>query len=158
MRKYRNSGSFLKICFIMAICVSAAFLFAASDFKTVINAFAEETENESENLDTIVINNLDYEKDRKGPVIFPHLRHARDDKILCWECHHVYEDGKNVYEPWGETYACIDCHDPYEEFDHIPRLQTAYHLCCKTCHEKRKIYGDEPLAYRKCNRCHESRR
>lgn len=159
MRVYGNVGGFIKIILILLICVSAVFLFTTSNMKSVITAFAEEPESasESEDLDTILIDNEDYEKDRKGPVLFPHKKHARDFKILCWDCHHEYDDGENIYSPWGDAYACIDCHDPYEKMDNIVKLQTAYHLSCKGCHEKMEIYGDEPLAYRKCNRCHEDR-
>jgi hypothetical protein len=160
MRGYGNFGGYIKIILMIMVCVSMVFLFTTSDLKSVLNAFAEEQEemSETEDLDTIVIDNKDYEKDRKGPVIFPHLAHARDYKILCWDCHHEYDDGENIYEPWVETLACIDCHDPYEKFDTIVKLQTAYHLSCKGCHEEMKIYGDEPLAYRKCNRCHEDKK
>ena len=152
------SGS-LKIFFIMLVCAFMAFLFTTSNLKPVINALAgeDETTAETEDLDTIVIDNDVYEKDRKGPVIFPHKKHARDYKILCWECHHEYDDGDNIYSPWDTTLACSDCHDPDEKMDTVVKLQTAYHLSCKKCHEERKIYGDEPFAYRKCNRCHENK-
>jgi hypothetical protein len=107
-------------------------------------------------LDNITINNSDYEKDRKGPVLFPHRKHALDFKVLCWECHHNYDDKVNVWSPWGETEKCIACHDPMEADGEIVKLQTAYHLNCKTCHTEKKIFTDaDPLAYRKCTTCHE---
>ncbi|MBN1849525.1 MAG: cytochrome c3 family protein [Deltaproteobacteria bacterium] len=109
-----------------------------------------------QDLDTITINNPDYEKDRKGPVVFPHRKHALDYKVLCWECHHNYDDKANVWSPWDETEKCIACHDPSEADGDIVKLQTAYHLNCKICHTERKILQTEdPLAYRKCTTCHE---
>jgi hypothetical protein len=112
-------------------------------------------DSETQDLDNIIINNPDYERDRKGPVAFPHRKHALDYKVLCWECHHNYEDKVNVWSPWMETEKCVDCHDPMEADGEILKLQTAYHVNCKTCHIERKIFNDDPLAYRKCNTCHE---
>jgi hypothetical protein len=145
-----------KTALIICSCLIIGFLFIKSDFKIQMNAFAEEQEMDIDetDLDVILINNQDYDKDRKGPVSFPHKAHAKDYNLLCWDCHHEYEDGENIYSPWGTTLLCADCHDPYEKFDEVVKLKTAYHLSCKTCHEKMKIYGDEPFAYRKCNRCH----
>ena len=143
---------------VFVICLLAGFIFMSYDRLPLFTAFAGENESvdDEDNLDVIVINNDVYEKDRRGPVIFPHLKHAKDDKLLCWECHHEYDDGgNNIYVPWNSTLACADCHDPDEKVDNVVKLQTAYHLSCKNCHEKMKIYGDEPFAYRKCNRCHE---
>jgi hypothetical protein len=113
-------------------------------------------DSESRDLDTIIINNTDYDNDRKGPVAFPHRKHALDYKVLCWDCHHNYDDDQvNVWSPWEGTEKCIDCHDPTEADGKILKLQTAYHVNCKTCHVEQKIFDDDPLAYRKCTTCHE---
>ena len=106
-------------------------------------------------FDIITIDNSGYEKDRKGPVEFAHKEHARDYEIFCWDCHHDYQDNQNIWSPWGTTQKCIACHDPSQKKDTAMKLQTAYHLNCKTCHIERKIFQDEPLAYRKCFKCHE---
>lgn len=47
-------------------------------------------------LEVITINNKGYKKDRKGPAKFDHVKHARDYKISCWECHHEYKDNKQT--------------------------------------------------------------
>ena len=155
MRITKVLGNPIKKSLIIMICISVGLGLAISG-TMIFRASAEESEKESLNdLDIIVLDKEDYEKDRKGPVRFEHKMHAREYKILCWECHHEYEDGANIYSPWGTTMKCDDCHDPEEKMDEVVKLQTAFHLLCKTCHEKSKIYGDEPLAYRKCNRCHE---
>ena len=131
-------------------------LFISGVLLTFSDRTAQGSEAESQALDNIIINNDDYDNDRKGPVQFPHRKHAWDYKVLCWDCHHNYDnDNVNVWAPWGETEKCIDCHDPVESDGEIMKLQTAYHLNCKTCHIERKIFKDKgPLEYRKCNTCH----
>jgi len=108
-------------------------------------------------LNVIIIDNNGYHENRRGPVKFPHLKHAEDYKISCWQCHHVYKDDKNVYTPWGKTDRCITCHDPLKKQENAMMLQTSYHLSCKKCHEAMKIYKDNPEDYRKCTTCHEKK-
>jgi hypothetical protein len=106
--------------------------------------------------DVIMIDNKGYKKDRKGPVRFTHKQHARVYKILCWECHHVYDQGENVWVPWGETKKCRQCHDPIKNEPTNKKLQKAYHYNCKVCHEalakksKEKTIRDA----KKCTNCH----
>lgn len=122
---------------------------------------------ESPDLDIIIINNQGYKEDRKEPVRFEHKRHAMENKITCFECHHEYktdeaeaeeiEEKENLYDPWKETKKCSKCHDPLEIKEKAPKLQAAYHLSCKGCHENKKIFKDKPqgpLEYRKCTPCH----
>ena len=52
--------------------------------------------------DDISLENEGYKTDRKGPVSFSHLSHAEDYEVECQECHHIYEDGENV---WDESVA-----------------------------------------------------
>ena len=51
-----------------------------------------------EELKVITIDNKGYKKDRKGPAKFEHVKHARDYKISCWECHHEYKDDQDTQE------------------------------------------------------------
>ena len=141
-------------------------------------------------MEVITIDNKGYKKDRKGPVKFEHIKHARDYKISCWECHHDYnkdssnnwivpkpqvaqetqdvegndtgtakekeaQENLNIWTPWGKTKKCSECHDPNEKKDNVIRLQAAYHKNCKGCHEERRIYKNDYLAYRNCTKCHE---
>jgi hypothetical protein len=157
MRIKKTLGGFVKIWLILILCASFGIIFTPKGGTRASKALAEESEgvNEMHDLDVIVLDKDDFAKRRKGPVRFEHMKHARDYNISCWDCHHEYEDGKNVWSPWETTLQCADCHDPETKEGNIVKLQTAFHLCCKTCHEKRKIFGDNPLAYRKCNTCHE---
>lgn len=154
-----NKGlySFIKFLLVIILFISLGIILVKSDTRGSTEASAYEPEDIShvQNLDMIVIDNDGYKKDRKGPVIFPHKDHAKEYKLSCWDCHHEYRDGENIWSPWGITKKCRECHDPITKKDNLIKLQTAYHLNCKTCHEKLKIFGDDPLVYRKCNKCHE---
>jgi hypothetical protein len=152
-------GIFIKVLFIVTFSVSIGIIFAGPLHNIITDALAGESEGSEDeaDFDNIIINNDDYEKDRKGPVPFAHKKHAKEYGLLCWDCHHQYDDeGKNEYSPWGVTEKCSDCHDASVKEGNIVKLQTAYHLTCKTCHEEMKIFGDEPFVYRKCTKCHES--
>lgn len=153
----KKPGAVIRFLIIITfIILTGLFIISGSN-----STYAEDEDNTTEmdenarNLDVIIIDNQVYEKDRKGPSRFEHRKHAKDLGIICWECHHEYEDGENVWSPWGETQKCVECHMPDEKIDNIVKLQAAYHLNCKKCHEERKIYGNDRLAYRKCNKCHE---
>ncbi|MFO7738190.1 MAG: cytochrome c3 family protein [Desulfatiglandaceae bacterium] len=108
----------------------------------------------SQDLDIIMIDNEGYKKDRRGPVAFSHKKHAREYKILCWECHHEYESDENIWAPWGATKKCSQCHDPLIQEQNEIKLQTAYHLNCKGCHMSLAKADQKAGAFRKCNGCH----
>lgn len=159
MQIHKKPTNLIKLLLITVICVSLGVAFSIALSMNTAGADPQENEglNDSTGLDVIVIDNDIYEKDRKGPCYFEHRKHAFEYGISCWECHHDYVDGENIWSPWEETYRCSDCHDPYEEYDNIVKLQTAYHLTCKTCHKEKGIFGEDPLAYRKCTTCHEKK-
>ena len=105
-------------------------------------------------LNIITIHNKGYEKYRKGPVNFYHESHTRQYKVNCWECHHDFVDGEeNTWTPWGKTEKCSKCHDPAEKKDGVIKLQTAFHLNCKTCHRKMGIYKGLRES-QTCGKCH----
>ena len=105
--------------------------------------------------DVIVIDNKDYKSKRRGPVAFSHLKHAKDYNVSCWDCHHEFEDNVNVWVPWSETARCADCHDPGKGDEEMVGLQKAYHVNCKTCHEKLAGQNKKTGPYRGCFGCHE---
>jgi hypothetical protein len=109
----------------------------------------------SSDPDVIVIDNKDYKSKRRGPVAFSHLKHAKDYKISCWDCHHEFEDNVNVWVPWSETAKCADCHDPGKGEDRMVGLQKAYHVNCKTCHQELADRKKKAGPYKGCFGCHE---
>jgi hypothetical protein len=116
---------------------------------------AESQVSGSSGKDLIRIQNEGYKKDRKGPVEFSHTKHAREYKVSCWNCHHVYEDGANVWSPLGKTAKCSQCHHPLRKEGTALKLQTAYHVNCKNCHKTLAECNESTGPHRKCYGCHE---
>jgi hypothetical protein len=114
----------------------------------------DEKRSASQGLDVIIIDNEGYKKDRRGPVEFSHKKHAREYNLLCWECHHEYEGGENIWAPWDETRKCRQCHDPVKSEPNEIKLQKAYHLNCKGCHMGLAEAAQKAGAFKKCNGCH----
>jgi hypothetical protein len=104
--------------------------------------------------DVLTLNNKAYKSDRKGPVTFTHRKHAMEYRVSCWDCHHEYKDGKNVWSPWGETQQCVQCHDPGKSQDKVVNLQKAYHVNCKTCHQNLAAQKKKAGPHKKCLGCH----
>lgn len=106
----------------------------------------------------IVINNEDYRQNRKGPVTFSHQAHAEDYEVACKDCHHDYEDGKNVWEEGDPVNRCSECHDPVSSDGNVKKLMLAYHRNCIGCHKKLVKEGtSEEAPYKKCYECHEKK-
>ncbi len=106
------------------------------------------------NLNLILLNNQGYKKKRKGPVEFTHKKHVYQYRLFCWDCHHDYKDGQNVWVPWGETKRCNQCHDPKNKEHNKIMLQKAFHYQCKGCHKDLAKKKMKTGAYRKCGGCH----
>lgn len=110
---------------------------------------------EQEIPEEIVINNKGYKTNRKGPVSFAHLDHAENYDVACNECHHEYEDGKNMWEEGDYVNQCVECHDANESDDEVKNLRLSFHKNCKTCHKKAAEEGiSEDAPYRTCRGCH----
>jgi hypothetical protein len=103
--------------------------------------------------DVVIIENQGYEQDRKGPVKFNHLKHNKEYKASCVECHHLYQDGRNIWKEGDHVDKCVDCHDPAEEKEQAIRLQSAFHNNCRGCHTEMNKQGKK-APDKKCNDCH----
>ncbi|MGD2127590.1 MAG: cytochrome c3 family protein [Desulfobacteraceae bacterium] len=104
--------------------------------------------------DEVCIENTGYKADRKGPVKLSHKKHNVEYKVACTECHHEYEEGKNVWQEGQPVKKCGACHNPLKKEDKMDKLRFAYHKNCKNCHKQNK---DKNAPYRKCNDCHEKK-
>lgn len=91
-------------------------------------------------------------KRTKPPVEFTHLKHSKDYKIACTDCHHLYKDGKNVWKEGQKVQKCSECHKAQDQ-GKVVSLQNAYHKNCKDCHTKLKNEGKKtgPVL---CAQCH----
>ena len=102
----------------------------------------------------IIIEGDSYKKDIKGPVKLSHQKHFAEYGAACDECHHEYQDGKNVWTASDPVKKCSECHDYEEHKGEVKKRQTAFHNNCKDCHKDAKKLGKEAPTT-KCNDCHE---
>ena len=85
--------------------------------------------------------------DRQRPAAsFSHELHADTEGIDCLECHHVYENGQNVWDDSQET-DCTTCHG-LREAGKVVSAMKAFHTNCKGCHDEK---GKGPVT---CGECH----
>ena len=123
--------------------------------------YAQDKNESSELPVEIIINNPGYPKDTKGPVTFPHSDHSQKYhfKYSCGTCHHVFQDGRNIWTDQDPVQGCVECH-PYEQTEGQARsLLKAYHGSCRECHMS-MIYQDiaRGVPYQKCERCHQEKK
>ena len=106
--------------------------------------------------DDIMISNEGYKSDKKGPVKLSHKKHSADYKVACTDCHHDYQDSKNVWKEGDPVKKCCACHDPLKKQEKGLKLNTAYHKNCKGCH-KNAVAEGKKAPYKKCNQCHQKK-
>ena len=89
----------------------------------------------------------------RPPVILPHNLHV-EAGLSCKDCHHIYENGKNVLdesklEEGNKDIRCSACHSPKSRLS----PEKAFHNQCIGCHTK---YQKEKkkTGPRYCGGCH----
>jgi hypothetical protein len=110
--------------------------------------------------DEVVIENEGYKRDRYGPTNFSHKKHSTEYGAACTDCHHEYEDGKNVWKEGDPVEGCAECHDPNGKRKDEPMgLRYAYHENCEDCHEKALKEGKKDAPRKtQCTVCHKRKR
>ena len=107
--------------------------------------------------DDIMIENDGWPKNKYEAAPLSHKKHTTEYKVQCADCHHVYKDGKNVWEEGQPVQKCSECHNVYKlgkdlreasEEEKKLSLYKAYHDNCKGCHKKEQ---KGPI---KCAECH----
>jgi hypothetical protein len=92
-------------------------------------------------------------KRTKPAVEYTHLKHEKDHKVACTECHHIYKDGKNTWKQGtSKVQKCTECHKAADQGKTLS-LQNAFHKNCKDCHTKLKTEGKKP-GPTLCAQCH----
>ena len=104
-------------------------------------------------IEDIIIENQGYSEDKKGPVKFSHLKHNKDYKVSCAQCHHMYKNGENQWKEGDKVEKCAVCHDPLTDKERAVKLQNAFHKNCKDCHSEVNKEGKEAPST-KCTGCH----
>jgi hypothetical protein len=120
--------TFMAVCLVAAVAITAAPVFSQQDMKNVpLDGFA---------------------KTSRPPAVFDHEAHNAKAKIDdCGICHHGQKDGKMDPAATTEGQPCADCHPAAGAKDKTP-LMRAFHRQCGACHEKA---GKGPVA---CGECH----
>ncbi|MBN2401867.1 MAG: cytochrome c3 family protein [Spirochaetes bacterium] len=102
--------------------------------------------------ETIIINNTDTFKQKiRSSVNFPHMNHMTLEGVSCTDCHHRFENGKNVLDSDeltedNKSILCSSCHTGKSS------LEKAYHRQCIGCHDGKK--SGKPAGPRMCGECH----
>jgi hypothetical protein len=134
---------------LIAAAFSVVFLFA------VVYATQEAA-------DTITMQSKLFDPHTKGLVTFTHKKHNVDYKIACADCHHVYQDGKNVWKEGDEVKRCDSCHaeakapkgDTASKEEKIKKYYySAIHENCSGCHKALKKEA-KPTGPTTCKDCH----
>jgi hypothetical protein len=125
-------------------------------------AFIGTAAEEQEVEDVIMIKSDLWDKHTKPAVKLTHKKHAEDHGVACKECHHVFEDGKNVWEEGDHVQKCQECHtEPtirgekrLPEAQQKLNLKLAFHNNCGGCHKTLKRENPDTTAPVTCNECH----
>lgn len=113
-------------------------------------------------LKDVMIMKSEVFKEHTKPVIsFTHKKHNEEYKIDCKECHHIYEEGKNVWKIGDEAKKCGSCHNKegkppkdVKEKEKILYLMEAIHQNCLGCHKEVKKKDKEKDVPTACPKCH----
>jgi len=105
----------------------------------------------------IIINNTNvFEQKQRAPVPFPHGLHMTGN-LSCKDCHHVYQNGKNVLDEseltdGNQNIRCSHCH-ALKSAGGRYGLMDAFHLQCMGCHGRIARKGQKS-GPRLCGQCH----
>jgi len=103
--------------------------------------------------DTLTLMSPGVQTRERPPVPFPHGRHM-EEGLSCKDCHHRYEQGKNVLEesdlePGKPGIRCQACHGPGGRGS----LREVFHRQCLSCHQEKQKVGRKNVP-RYCGECH----
>jgi len=103
-------------------------------------------------MEIITIDNKVFKTKSRSPVKFNHFNHMAIEGGSCTDCHHRFENGRNVIEPNelsddNKSIYCSHCHSNPSD------LKKAYHRSCIRCHES-MIKNNNAAGPRLCGECH----
>ena len=125
----------------------------------------EDSKEDTASSETITIYAKLFTEHTKGPVRFTHDKHGKDYKIACNECHHIYENDKNIWNEEIKVEKCEVCHNEptVKREKTLPEdlqkknLKLAFHNNCRMCHRKMKSENPDSKAPTTCSGCHEKK-
>src|SRR4030042_5238224 len=130
----------MKVCGVLPIAVVALMVLTGSPLRA--------------QPDRIVLDSSKVPGKKQRPAVtFPHNRHV-EIELPCKDCHHIYENGKNVLdesrlEEGNQDIHCSACHSPKSSRN----LKQAFHDQCMGCH-KRVHKENKKTGPRYCGECH----
>ena len=103
-----------------------------------------------------------WETHTKNAPLLTHEKHIKVHEIACSECHHVYEQGENIWKQGMPVKKCETCHDEptIKNEKKLPpdeqkkNLKSAFHGNCRGCHKLLKKANPESQAPVTCSQCH----
>jgi len=106
-----------------------------------------------------------WEAHTRGPVGFTHKNHIKIHKVGCNKCHHIYEQGENIWNEKMPVEKCEVCHNELTVKGErkLPpdvkkkNLKLAFHDNCRACHKELRKENPETKAPTKCSQCHEKK-
>ena len=182
MNLKHKPGVFFRIFLVLIFLLIAGYLMNSDNSMTYAaddEKMSEEMAKKIKELEIITIDNKGYKKDRKDPAKFEHVKHAREYKISCWECHHEYKkDELNDKQPAQEVKneetaqdnETVQSEEGAKKDKVIPKELSAENIWspwgitkkCAECHdpvEKKDDVIKLQAAYHKnCKTCHKERR
>ncbi len=138
---------------LTCVCVATMMIFAVAVVVVVAADKAPEM---------IILKSKLWPNPTKANLEFSHKKHNEEYKIACNQCHHVYQDGKNVWKEGDPVKLCDACHtEPTIEGEKklAPdqqklNLKLAFHNECLGCHQKLKKEKPDTKAPVVCAGCH----
>ena len=106
----------------------------------------------SAQMESIVIDNPAFKSKSRSSVKFSHGNHMAFEGVSCIDCHHRFENRKNVLDPSeltddNKSIYCSYCHSD------ASGLKNAYHRLCIRCHQS-MIKKNKASGPRLCGECH----
>ena len=167
-------GVFLRFCLVLIflLCAGSLIILNSSILYADDEKISEEMARKIKELEIITIENTGYDKDRKGPAEFEHVKHAREYQISCWDCHHEYKDDQQIEQP-TETAKSEQGEKTVQ--DEEPKEPKPKHLTdqniwspwgktkkCSECHDPKEKKDDvimlQAAYHRNCKTCHTEKR
>jgi hypothetical protein len=116
--------------------------------------------------DTVTMNSTVHGEHTKPLVTLTHKKHNVDYQVPCAECHHVVENGKNVWKEGDAVQKCEACHSQAKapkanpgdaqpsKAEKIKLFHySAIHENCVGCHKEFKKAG-KSTGPTSCKQCH----
>jgi hypothetical protein len=145
------------LSWFVVLC-ACAILFAGCQSETTTKDESGSKNEKSDEREYMILDKDVFKIRKKGPVKFSHDAHMDEYGLACTDCHHDYQNGKNVWTEDDEVKTCETCHDPVETRGTVYNLQKAFHSNCKGCHKEVNEGEGKEVAPFKCSGCHEKKK